>query len=63
MTWEASRVGNDARRALLARFVLEHRLSAQDPLAPVIREWEAGAAELVFSPCKVELAEVTGLLS
>jgi len=63
MTWEASRVGNDARRALLARFVLEHRLSAQDPLAPAIRDFEAEAVELVFSQHKVGLAEVTGLLS
>jgi len=63
MTWEASRVGNDARRALLARFVLEHRLSAQDPLAPAIGDFEAEAVELVFSQRKVGLAEVTGLLS
>jgi len=63
MMWEASRVGNDARRALLARFVLEHRLSAQDPLAPAIGDFEAEAVELVFSQRKVGFAEVTGLLS
>ena len=34
MTWEAARPGADARRALYARLVLEHRLSVQDPLAP-----------------------------
>ena len=33
MTWEASRPGADARRALYARLVLEHRLGVQDPLA------------------------------
>src|SRR5260221_7535953 len=32
MTWEATRPGADARRALYARFVLEHRLGAQDAL-------------------------------
>ena len=34
MTAEAARPGADARRALHARLVLEHRLSPQDPLAP-----------------------------
>jgi hypothetical protein len=33
-TWEATRPEADARRAPYARFVLEHRLSAQDPLEP-----------------------------
>jgi hypothetical protein len=63
MTWEASRPGNDARRALLSRFVLDHRLSAQDPLAPAIHDWEGEATQLVFSERKVRLDEVTGLLS
>ena len=34
MTWEAAQAGTDARRALCARFVLEHSLSARDPLEP-----------------------------
>src|SRR5665647_3189084 len=34
MTWEGAQPGRDARRILYARFVLEHRLSAQDPLEP-----------------------------
>ena len=57
--------GADARRALFARLVLEHRLGAQDPLAPEERAWETPAAEvccrsgtlrlprlLNFSPCR-----------
>ena len=48
MTWEAAQPGADARRALYARFVLEHRLSAQDPLEPDAGDWERDAAELVF---------------
>jgi acyl-CoA dehydrogenase len=63
MTWEASRPEGDARRALMARFVLDHRLSAQDPLAPAIGDWEGKAAALAFSERKVGLAEVTDLLS
>ena len=63
MTWEAAQPGADARRALYARLVLDHRLSAQDPLASGEGESEREVAELVLSERKVELAEVTGLLS
>jgi alkylation response protein AidB-like acyl-CoA dehydrogenase len=62
MTWESARPGTDARRALYARFVLEHRLSAQDPLQPEVGEWEREAAELVFSEREVSIGEITGLL-
>jgi hypothetical protein len=63
MAWEASRPGTDARRALLARLVLEHRLGTQDPLAPSSSDWETGAAELLFTERKIGLAEITGLLA
>jgi acyl-CoA dehydrogenase len=33
LAWEGSRPRADARRALIARFVLDHRLSPHDPLA------------------------------
>jgi acyl-CoA dehydrogenase len=62
MTWEAAQPEADARRALYARFVLEYRLSAQDPLEPGAGDWEREAAELVFSETQVSLAEITGLL-
>jgi acyl-CoA dehydrogenase len=62
MIWEAAQPGADARRALYARFVLEHRLSAQDPLEPRHGEWERKAEELVFSERQVASAEVAGLL-
>jgi hypothetical protein len=62
MTWETAQPGTDARRALHARFVLEHRLRPQDPLAPADSRWEREAAELVFCERKVSLAEVTRLL-
>ena len=62
MTWEAVQPGADARRALYARLVLEHRLSAQDPLEPCMDDWERDAAEIVFSDRTVLLPEIAGLL-
>lgn len=62
MTWEAAQPETDARRALYARLVLEHRLSAQDPLAPHTRDWECEAEEALFSERTVSLPEVAGLL-
>jgi acyl-CoA dehydrogenase len=62
LTWEAAQGGTDARRALHARFVLEHRLSVRVPLEPNTGDWERPAAELVFSERKVSIAEVAGLL-
>ena len=63
MTREAAQPGADARRALYARLVLEHRLSAQDPLAPADGDWEREAAEILFSERSVAMADVAGLLS
>jgi hypothetical protein len=62
MMWEAARPDSDARRALYARLVLEHRLSAQDPLEPYAGDWERGAAEILFSERQVAIADVAGLL-
>jgi predicted exporter len=62
MTWEAAQPAADARRALYARFVLEHRLSPQDPLEPRTGDWERDAAEIVLSEHKIALAEIAGLL-
>ena len=62
MIREAAQPGADARRALYARFVLEHRLSPQDPLEPSPGDWERGAAEIISSERKVALAEIAGLL-
>jgi acyl-CoA dehydrogenase len=62
MTWEAAQPEADARRALYARFVLEHRLSPQDPLEPREGDWEHEAAAVIFSERKVSLPEIAGLL-
>ena len=58
MTSEAARPGADARRALFARLVLEHRLGVQDPLAPQESEWEQAAAEILLSERSVSLGEI-----
>jgi acyl-CoA dehydrogenase len=55
MTREAAGPGADARRALYARLVLEHRLSARDPLAPHEGEWEREAAEVLLSDRSVSI--------
>jgi alkylation response protein AidB-like acyl-CoA dehydrogenase len=62
MTAEAARASADARRALFARLVLEHRLGAQDPLAPDTRAWERAAAEVLLSERSVTVGEIGGLL-
>jgi hypothetical protein len=62
MCWEASRPGVDARRALLARLVLDQRLSAHDPLEPTTGDWEGKAAELVFGERKLSPPDVANLL-
>jgi hypothetical protein len=63
MAWEASRPGTDARRALLARLILEHRLGTRDPLAPSAGDWERDATDLLLADRKVEMSEVSGLLA
>lgn len=63
MTSEAARPGVDARRALYARLVLEHRLSAQDPLAPREAAWEDEATEVMLSERSVTLDEIKALLA
>ncbi len=49
MSWEAAQPGRDPRRALYARLVLEHRLTARDPLAPDEDDWQGRAADLLLS--------------
>jgi alkylation response protein AidB-like acyl-CoA dehydrogenase len=59
---EGSRPGADARRALLARFVLSHRLSPVDPLAPEEAEWERPATDALLGVKPLGLAEVAAWL-
>jgi acyl-CoA dehydrogenase len=62
LAWEGSRPGADARRALLSRFVLAHRLSASDPLAPEEAAWEAPATSALLGSKRLELPAVAPLL-
>ena len=52
----------DARRTLLARFVLAHRLSAADPLAPEEAAWEPAAAAALLGAKVLEIADAAPLL-
>ncbi|MEW6645554.1 MAG: acyl-CoA dehydrogenase family protein [Pseudomonadota bacterium] len=62
LAWEGSRPGVDPRRALLARFVLEHRLTQRDPLALPDEGWERDAIALVLDEAPAPLGEVARLL-
>jgi hypothetical protein len=62
LAWEGSQPDVDARRALLARFVLEYRLTAQDPLAVPNDAWEREATDIVLSEAPALPARVATLL-
>jgi alkylation response protein AidB-like acyl-CoA dehydrogenase len=62
LAWEGSQPGVDARRALLARFVLEHRLTARDPLAPANDDWERDSIDIVLGPEPATSTRVATLL-
>jgi len=62
MTSEAAQAGADARRALYARLVLEHRLAPRDPLTPHDGAWEQPATEILLSERIASLDEIAGLL-
>lgn len=62
LAWEGTRPGADARRALIARCVLEHRLSPVDPLAPDNPAWEKAAIAAVLEARPLAFDEVAPLL-
>ena len=58
MTWEGATAGangNDARRMILARMVVEHRLRAEDPLAIAESDWEEEAITALLDPASISL--------
>jgi hypothetical protein len=55
--------GGDARRLLLARLVLSHRLQPQDPLALRQDDWEDEAAALLLADAAVPLERAAALVS
>ena len=62
LAWEGSRPGADARRALVARFVLAHRLSPVDPLAPRRRRGDGPAIDALLGAKPLDLDAVAPLL-
>jgi acyl-CoA dehydrogenase len=62
LAWEATRPGVDARRAIVSRFVMEHRLEAADPLAPRDDAWEREATALLLDPTPVAFDRAAALL-
>ncbi len=63
LAWEGTRDRADARRALISRFVLDHRLAPKDPLAPEDAAWEAPAIDLLLEDGDVPLARAAALLA
>jgi alkylation response protein AidB-like acyl-CoA dehydrogenase len=63
LAWEGTRPHADARRALVSRCVLAHRLSPQDPLDPVVAAWEKPVTDLLLDDRPVSLAEAMPLLA
>ncbi len=63
LAWEGTRPDADARRVLLSRFVLAHRLSPADPLAPEQAGWERPATDALLADRPLRLAEVVELLN
>ena len=62
LAWEGTRTGLDARRAILSRFVVEHRLETADPLEPRDDAWEREAVALLLDPEPVTLHRAAGIL-
>lgn len=65
MAWEGAALGargGDARRLLLSRLVLEHRLAPQDPLSLDSAAWEQEAMDLLLQDEPVPLAKAAALV-
>lgn len=65
MAWEGATLGaqgGDARRLLLSRLVIEHRLSTQDPLSLDESSWEQEAMDLLLDDAPVPLAKAVALV-
>jgi len=63
LAWEGTRDRADARRALVARFALEHRLAPKDPLEPEAAAWEGPAIGALLANAPLGLARVVPLMA
>jgi alkylation response protein AidB-like acyl-CoA dehydrogenase len=65
LAWEGATLGaegGDARRLLLSRLVIEHRLAPQDPLSLGEQGWEEEAINLLLDDAPVPLAKAAALV-
>ncbi len=65
LAWEGATLGargGDARRLLLSRLVIEHRLAPQDPLSLSEPGWEQEAMDLLLQDEPVPLSRATALV-
>jgi acyl-CoA dehydrogenase len=53
----------DARRALVSRLVLEHRLSSKDPLEADGAPWEDAAIALLLADTPVPMERAAAMLA
>jgi alkylation response protein AidB-like acyl-CoA dehydrogenase len=66
LAWEGATLGaegGDARRLLLSRLVIEHRLAPQDPLSLGESGWEEEAINLLLDDAPVPLAKAVSLVA
>lgn len=66
LAWEGATLGaqgGDARRLLLSRLVIEHRLAPQDPLSLGEQAWEEEAINLLLDDAPVPLAKAVSLVA
>jgi hypothetical protein len=66
MTWEGATAGangHDARRLILARMVVEHRLRPEDPLSVPTSNWEEDAITALLDPAAVSLERAAQLVT
>jgi hypothetical protein len=65
LAWEGARIHamrGDARRALLSRLVIDHRLSSTDPFRPTENAAQGAIAALLLGERPADMAEVGELL-
>lgn len=63
MAWESCQPGQDGRRALLSRFIVEHRLEPTDPMSPREDSWEVEASALILDGGRVPSEQAARLLA
>ncbi|MGI9426612.1 MAG: acyl-CoA dehydrogenase family protein [Hyphomicrobiaceae bacterium] len=66
LAWEglsACRGGGDARRLLLSRMVLDHRLLPQDPMAPGENRFDKAAASILLNDTPIELPAILEVMA